>query len=115
MSLDDRVAGVSCREVLAQLGDSQDGGLAADARAALEAHVGACANCAAFGGRRGTWTVRPSTVTGTRSGRVAFHCERRWRVLLREVLRFGTAMVPPQAARRTSPSQGSRPSSTTSQ
>ena len=58
MSLDDRVAGVSCREVLALLGDYQDGALAADARAALEAHVGACANCAAFGGAYGGLVAR---------------------------------------------------------
>src|SRR4051794_15431088 len=41
---------------------------------------------------RGTRTSRPSTVMGTRSGAVAFHCERRARVLLRDILRFGTAM-----------------------
>ena len=29
----------------------------------------------------------------TRVGATAFHCERRWRVLLRDIFRFGTAMV----------------------
>ncbi|MBK7075244.1 MAG: zf-HC2 domain-containing protein [Myxococcales bacterium] len=77
MSLDDRVAGISCREVLAQLGDYQDGGLAADARAALEAHVGACANCAAFGGAYGGLVARlrerltPRDLDAERAARLA--------------------------------------------
>src|SRR6185436_1519516 len=29
----------------------------------------------------------------TRDGATAFHCERRWRVLLRDIFRFGTATV----------------------
>jgi hypothetical protein len=29
----------------------------------------------------------------TRLGATAFHCDRRWRVLLRDIFRFGTAMV----------------------
>ena len=29
----------------------------------------------------------------TRVGATAFHCERRWRVLLRDIFRFGTATV----------------------
>lgn len=53
MTLDDRVAGVRCRDVLAQLGDYVDGGLEPGARRALEAHVAACNNCAAFGGAYG--------------------------------------------------------------
>jgi hypothetical protein len=28
-----------------------------------------------------------------RVGATAFHCERRWRVLLRDIFRFGTAVV----------------------
>lgn len=77
MSLDDRVAGVSCREVLAQLGDYQDGALAADARATLEAHVGACANCAAFGGAYGGLVARlrerlsPRDLDAERAARLA--------------------------------------------
>jgi len=30
----------------------------------------------------------------TSDGATAFHCERRWRVLLRDIFRFGTATVP---------------------
>lgn len=41
--------------------------------------------------RRGTRCAEPSMVIGTRPGRVAFHCARRWRVLPRESFRFGTA------------------------
>jgi hypothetical protein len=29
----------------------------------------------------------------TSDGATAFHCERRWRVLLRDIFRFGTATV----------------------
>jgi len=29
----------------------------------------------------------------TSEGATAFHCERRWRVLLRDIFRFGTATV----------------------
>jgi hypothetical protein len=29
----------------------------------------------------------------TRVGATAFHCDRRWRVLLRDIFRFGTATV----------------------
>ena len=29
----------------------------------------------------------------TRVGATAFHCDRRWRVLLRDIFRFGTAMI----------------------
>ncbi len=42
--------------------------------------------------RRGTATDRPRTRTGTRSVACIFHCERRERVLLRDILRLGTAM-----------------------
>jgi hypothetical protein len=41
--------------------------------------------------RRGTRTRRPWTTMGTRSDGRAFHCERRCRVLLRELLPLGTA------------------------
>src|SRR5699024_7109496 len=44
--------------------------------------------------RRGTLTSRPPERTGTRSAGCAFHCERRARVLLRDILRLGTAMGP---------------------
>jgi anti-sigma factor RsiW len=77
MSLDDRVAGVSCREVLAQLGEYQDGGLDAGARAALEAHVTACDRCAAFGGAYGGLVAQlrerlaPPTLDRARAERLA--------------------------------------------
>ncbi|MBK9030396.1 MAG: zf-HC2 domain-containing protein [Myxococcales bacterium] len=58
MALDDLVAGVRCRDVLAQLGDYVDGGLAPAARLALEAHVAGCNNCAAFGGAYGALVAR---------------------------------------------------------
>lgn len=58
MSLDDRIAGMSCREVLAALGDYVDGTLPAADRVAVEGHVGACGNCAAFGGTYGALVAR---------------------------------------------------------
>lgn len=45
--------------------------------------------------RRGTRTTRPLTRTGTRSAASIFHCERRARVLLRDILRLGTAIALP--------------------
>ena len=48
-SLDRIVAGVSCREVLAALGDLLDGEVAEPRRAQLLAHVDACDTCARFG------------------------------------------------------------------
>jgi hypothetical protein len=36
--------------------------------------------------------VTPSTVKGTSCGVLAFHWARRWRVLLRDIFRLGTAM-----------------------
>jgi hypothetical protein len=52
----------------------------------------------------------------TRVGATAFHCERRWRVLLRDIFRFGTATVfssyvdrgPGQALPALGTAQGSR-------
>lgn len=44
-----QVAGLWCREVLAMLSDYVDGTLSPAARANVEAHVQACANCARFG------------------------------------------------------------------
>ncbi len=45
------VAGLSCREVLADLTPLLDGELPADRVAALQAHVAGCDTCARFGGR----------------------------------------------------------------
>jgi anti-sigma factor RsiW len=45
------VAGLWCREVLADLSEFLDGGLAAGRRAQIEAHVRECVTCERFGGR----------------------------------------------------------------
>ena len=48
----------------------------------------------------------------TRDGATAFHCERRWRVLLRDIFRFGTAMsISSTSAGPVSGSCASRPGS----
>jgi anti-sigma factor RsiW len=52
-SLDRIVAGVSCREVLAELSDWVDGDLSADRAAMLGRHVAGCDVCESFGGRFG--------------------------------------------------------------
>src|SRR5690625_2432395 len=48
---------------------------------------------AAFTRRRGSFTSRPRMRTVTSSFTCAFHCERRERVRLRDILRLGTAMA----------------------
>ncbi len=48
--LDRVTAGLSCREVLADLSELLDGGLAPDRVAAIHAHLSACDTCARFGG-----------------------------------------------------------------
>lgn len=53
MSLDRELAGRTCRQVLAALGDYLDDELAAGERAAIEAHLRACAECERFGGAIG--------------------------------------------------------------
>ena len=45
------VAGLRCGEVIADLSEYLDGGLPAERRAQLEAHVRGCAICEQFGGR----------------------------------------------------------------
>lgn len=45
-----RFGDLDCGEVLARLSDYVDGELAAPARAAVEAHVRQCPDCARFGG-----------------------------------------------------------------
>lgn len=45
------VGGLRCSEVLAQLPNVLDGSIAAESRAMVEAHLGGCSVCAAFGGR----------------------------------------------------------------
>lgn len=42
--------GLTCSEVLARLSDHLDGELPAAERAAVDAHLATCANCAQFGG-----------------------------------------------------------------
>jgi anti-sigma factor RsiW len=51
MQGEQRVASLLCSEVLADLSDYLDGGLAPAARADIEAHVRGCDACARFGGR----------------------------------------------------------------
>lgn len=48
--LDTVVAGVSCREVLADLSGFLDGELTTDRVAQLQAHLNGCDRCAQFGG-----------------------------------------------------------------
>jgi anti-sigma factor RsiW len=69
-SLDTVVAGVPCREVLADLSDFLDGALSDERVAQLQAHLGGCDNCSRFGGRvaqtlgalRSTVVARPANV-----------------------------------------------------
>ncbi|MDX2193643.1 MAG: zf-HC2 domain-containing protein [Gemmatimonadales bacterium] len=49
--LDRVVAGLACREVLAELSAYLDGELPSARREALEAHLHACDTCTRFGGR----------------------------------------------------------------
>lgn len=49
-SLDTVVAGVPCRDVLADLSDFLDGALSDDRVEQLQAHLRGCDNCARFGG-----------------------------------------------------------------
>ncbi|MFN8980600.1 MAG: anti-sigma factor family protein [Gemmatimonadaceae bacterium] len=49
--LDTVVAGVRCREVLADLSDYLDGALTPARVRELQAHLGACDRCARFGGQ----------------------------------------------------------------
>jgi anti-sigma factor RsiW len=51
--LDREVAGIRCREVLAELSAYLDGELAPERAAQLEAHVHGCDWCERFGGRFG--------------------------------------------------------------
>jgi anti-sigma factor (TIGR02949 family) len=53
MSLDDEIAGLTCRQVLAVLSDYIDGALDEPTRDQLTRHVSACANCERFGGMFG--------------------------------------------------------------
>jgi anti-sigma factor RsiW len=49
--LDHEVAGIRCREVLAELSDYLDGELADERVEQINAHLRGCDNCARFGGR----------------------------------------------------------------
>jgi anti-sigma factor RsiW len=49
-SLDRKVGGISCREVLAGLSDFVDGALAPEVVEALRVHLAGCRNCESFGG-----------------------------------------------------------------
>ncbi len=48
--LDTMVAGVRCREVLAELSDYLDGALTAERVGVLQAHLAGCDRCTRFGG-----------------------------------------------------------------
>ena len=48
--MDEEIAGITCADVLAALGDYVDGELAVPTRARIEAHVARCHNCERFGG-----------------------------------------------------------------
>jgi anti-sigma factor RsiW len=52
--LDRRVAGLRCRDVLADLSEFLDGNLAPERLASIQAHLAACDTCARFGGTVGT-------------------------------------------------------------
>lgn len=52
-TLDREVAGLTCRQVLAGLGDYLDGELPPPAVAQVEAHLAGCQNCARYGGSVG--------------------------------------------------------------
>ena len=47
------VGGLACSAVLERLSDYLDGQASAEERAAIEAHLGGCDNCARFGGTFG--------------------------------------------------------------
>ncbi len=53
MTLDREIAGITCRQVLAALGDYIDGDLADAERSAVEAHLRGCTACERFGGAVG--------------------------------------------------------------
>lgn len=50
MTAEHQAGGLTCSEVLAQLGGFSDGSLSAEARGAVAAHVQRCDRCAQFGG-----------------------------------------------------------------
>lgn len=60
--LDKVVAGLSCRAVLAHLGDLVDGDLAPAAVAQVQAHLAGCDTCERFGGHVGTLVARLRTL-----------------------------------------------------
>ncbi len=51
--LDRRVAGLRCRDVLADLSEFLDGNLPPERVASIQAHLAGCDTCARFGGRVG--------------------------------------------------------------
>ncbi len=63
--LDHLVAGVSCRDVLADLSEFLDGALSPERVAQLQAHLAGCANCARFG------SDVAATLTALRAGAAA--------------------------------------------
>lgn len=83
--LDRVVAGLSCREVLAELTPLLDGDLPAQRVAELKAHVAGCDTCAQFGGRfaqaiallRGTAAAPPPPAAVATRVRAAVEAARR--------------------------------------
>ena len=57
-SLDRTVAGLTCRDVLADLSDYLDGELPPERVARLEAHLAGCDSCTRFGGAVGELVAR---------------------------------------------------------
>jgi anti-sigma factor RsiW len=53
MNLADEIAGLTCRQVLAAVGDYIDGDLAEAEREAVEGHLRQCTACERFGGALG--------------------------------------------------------------
>lgn len=56
-ALDRDVAGIRCRDVLAELSDYLDGELSDDRVAQINAHLRGCKNCERFGGRFSTVVI----------------------------------------------------------
>lgn len=83
-SLDRTVAGLTCRDVLADLSEYLDGELPAGRVARLEAHLAACDACTRFGGAVGALVARVRAELGTAARLDAGVAERLARRLRRE-------------------------------
>lgn len=70
LPLDTIVAGIRCRDVLADLSDYLDGTLAPTRVSAIEAHLAECENCARFGGHIAQTLTALRSVAPRRTGSV---------------------------------------------